>query len=563
MKKNPKVAPHNPMIGNITITEKSFGPKSLYKQLKFSIQDGEKIGVIGRNGVGKSTLLGILSGEDCDFSGDISYKRGLVVIATRQEHHDVDNQSVLEYILHDLPEYSHLKHIMDTYPEEMGEDMRKITEYSEALERFDALGYHTIEESIIRELETFQIEEKKSRSLLRSLSGGQKRLVEIVKVMHANAQLALIDEPTNHMDYVAKGQFIDWVKASGEAMLIITHDRDVLERVDRIIEIKDGKVHSFKGNYAAYLRQNATTTTTQMHDFEVVQRQVANLKSKVIQFRRLKERARDPDTIKQFKRRENEATKQLAELQKIKKPTFWIDKESAEDLAYKVSENYQKFKTRNISIQGMNQKESRSSNILVDAQKVSLGYDKPLFTGITLQLKEGERVELRGRNGAGKTTLIKAILAAAAGKKMETLQQGKIMTKNQLNIGVYEQEVEKSYFSLPLAGAIERMYLDKNLSISNQKIKQLLASYLFSPADALIPVAQLSGGQKARFQLISMLAREPQLLILDEPTNHLDLPSIEELENALSKYAGAVIYVSHDNHFRKNIPAEVIEIKSV
>lgn len=548
------------MIGNITITEKSFGPKNLYKQLKFSIKDNEKIGVIGRNGVGKSTLLGILNGEDHDFSGDISYKRGLVVISTRQEHHGVDEQSVLEYVLHDLPEYSELKHIMDTYPDEMGEDMRKITQYSEALERFDTLGYHTIEESIIRELETFQIEETKSRSPLKNLSGGQKRLVEVVKVMHANAQLALIDEPTNHMDYVAKAQFIDWVKAAEEAMLIITHDRDVLECVDRIIEIKDGTAHSFKGNYTAYLRQNTNSTTTQMHDFEVMQRQIENLKSKVLQFRRFKERARDPDTIKQFKRRENEAAMQLAELQKIKKPTFWIDKESADDLAYKVGENYEKFKTKNISIQGMNEKESRSANILVNAQKVSLGYEEPLFEGVNLQLKEGERVELRGRNGAGKTTFIKAILAEAAGKEVKTLLSGEISIKNQLNIGVYEQEVQESYFSLPLTGAIERMYLDKKLSISNQKIQQLLSHYLFSQGDALVPVVQLSGGQKARFQLISMLAEEPQLLILDEPTNHLDLPSIEELESAILRYTGAVIYVSHDSHFRKNIAAEVIKI---
>jgi ATPase subunit of ABC transporter with duplicated ATPase domains len=131
---------------------------------------------------------------------------------------------------------------------------------------------------------------------------------------------------------------------------------------------------------------------------------------------------------------------------------------------------------------------------------------------------------------------------------------------SQVRIGVYEQEVSPTYFSLPLEAAIEKMYLDRELSITNTKVRNLLSDYLFTEGDGKTPVSRLSGGQKARFQLIAMLANDPQLLVLDEPTNHLDLPSIEELETALAKYSGAVIYVSHDGYFREALGGDVLQV---
>jgi len=553
------------MIADISITEKSFGPKSLYKNLDFSIQDGEKIGVIGRNGVGKSTLLGILNGMDHDFTGDVIYRRGVVTVSSRQEHHGFEKLTVLEYILGDLPEYAELSHIIETYPETMGDNVRKITEYSDALERFNDLGYYTIQSGIIEDLKAFQIDEEKAHGPLGSLSGGQKRLAEVVKIMHSSAHLALIDEPTNHMDYVAKGQFIDWMKKSQMAMLVITHDRDVLGEVDKIIEIKDGEAHIYNGGYEMYLSLNTSRTSTALHDYEIVQRQIANVKKR-IEYAKSKKAGwgGTADKKNPFVVMEEKLRRELKELEKIEKPTFWIDRESVENLDYKVEEKYQKHKTKNIRIHGMKTAESRSSRILVEAHDLSLGYGEPLFNGIHFQLREGERLELRGRNGAGKTTIIKTLLATAHDQSLPaTSYQGYITVERGLNIGVYEQEVSDTYLSLPLGDAVERLYLDQGLSISTQKVKQLLSDYLFDPiTDAGVVVSRLSGGQKARFQLISMLAGEPQLLILDEPTNHLDLPSIEELENALNKYHGAVLYVSHDSYFQKNIGGELVMVES-
>lgn len=546
------------MIADITVTEKSFGSKSLFKNVSFSIDDGEKIGIVGRNGVGKSTMFGILAQTDKDFEGEVIYKRGTVVVATQQEHHDMGDTTVLQYVLRGLPEYKALSHIIETYPLTMGDDMNKITEYTEALQRFDDLGYYQIDEQVERELETFQLTGI-AHSPFTNLSGGQKRLVEVVKVMHSNAHLALIDEPTNHMDYVAKAQFVDWMRTAKEAILVITHDRDVLKEVDRIIEIKDGSSVSFKGNYDAYLKQNATQTGSAMNEFEMIERRIENLKVKVIDYQRLKEKSRNPGTIQKFKRLEEVSRKELAELQAKEKPTFWIDKDSVENLNYKVAGQYQKFKAKNIRIDAKTAA-TRSSHVLVNAKKMSLGYDGPLFANINIDLREGEALEIRGRNGAGKTTLIKAIL----GQGSATQFDGEFSVDPHITIGVYEQEVSSTYFDLPLGEAIERLYLDKGLAISDSKIRQLLSDYLFDPiGDARIPLSRLSGGQKARFQLISMLATNPQLLILDEPTNHLDLPSIEEIENALSRFNGAIIYVSHDGYFRDALKGEIVQVGRV
>lgn len=589
------------MIADISVTEKSFGSKLLMSNIKFSIDDGEKIGVIGRNGVGKSTLFGILAGTDKDFTGEIIYRRGTTVVATAQEHHDMKDTTVLQYVLAGLPEYPQLSHIIETYPIKMGDDMKMIDEYTAALQRFDDKGFYQIEEQIERELANFQLPDVAHRPFS-TLSGGQKRLVEVVKIMHSDAHLALVDEPTNHMDYVAKAQFIDWMKSAREAVLVITHDRDVLQQVDRIVEIKDGGSVSYKGNYDAYLKQNAISTGSQMNEFELIEKRIVNLKQKVIDYQRLKEKSRNPGTIQKFKRLEEESRKELAELQAKEKPTFWIDKESVAELNYKVAGQYDKFKAKNVRI-GLRNDDSRSKHTVVTARDLALGYGETiLFEGVDIDLREGEALELRGRNGAGKTTLIKyllrspsssstkssetasrrASLAYAAGETRAadasedllpsestaigpsgiTLFDGELNLDSHVRVGIYEQEVSPTYFDLPLAEAIEKMYLDRNLAISTTKIRQLMSDYLFTEGDGKVPIKRLSGGQKARFQLIAMLANDPQLLILDEPTNHLDLPSIEEMETALAKYNGAVLYVSHDDYFRRALGGEILQIGS-
>lgn len=547
------------MVITATINEKSFGDKSLFRDASFFVEDGEKVGLIGRNGEGKTTLFRIIAGEDTDFQGDIQLGKGVHMVATRQEHHGFDDTPVLEYILQDLPKYTKLKHILDNHPLIMGDKMHLINEYSEALEQFDSLGYYTIENEVEKVLDSFQLGER-INDTLGQLSGGQKRLIEVAKVMLSNTQLALIDEPTNHMDYVAKDKFLNWMSSANDAMLVISHDRDVLDKVDRILEVKDQKILSYKGNYADYLRQNSSSTGSMMNEYELTQRRIVNLKAKVIEYQRFKEKSRTGSTIQRFKRLEQQSRDELAKLEKTEKPTFWVDRESVQDMGLKAGEQYQKYKAKNIKLHGVTGEEG-FGRLLVNISDLSLGYNEPLFKGISFQVREGEVVEVRGRNGAGKTTMIKTLLATVHSQPFSAkVFDGHIDVDKKIRVGVYEQETRSDMLNKTLAEAIEHIFLSRGLKVGDTKVRQLMADYLFTAGDANIPVEQLSGGQKARLQLIDMLADSPSLLVLDEPTNHLDLPSIEELEQALKNYAGAILYISHDTHFRKQLGGEVIQL---
>ena len=551
------------MIAKVEVTEKSFGNKMLYEDLSISIQPNERLGIIGRNGTGKSTLFNIITGLDKDYAGKVTIGRGVVVIASRQESLGYEHMPVLEYILADLPEYAHLKHIMDTYPAEMSHSQRKMQDYSDALERFAVLDYYTAEEEIRRMLHAYQLTDEQIDRELSKLSGGQKRFVELVKVQRSQADVSLIDEPTNHMDYVAKEAFLEWLKQARGAVVVITHDRDVLEQVDRIIEIRDGKGYSFKGGYSDYLRSNTSHIASQVNEFAVEQRRIANLRDDIIRYRRLKERAHDPGTISRFKSLEVRSQKELEELSAKEKPSFWIDRESVQTLNTKVTNAYDTHKAQNIKVRANASNAASNGRLLVEATNLSLGYgDKTLFSEVSFQLREGERIRLSGRNGAGKSTLVRTLLAKAEEKPpTATIFQGTIAVESEIRVGVYEQEISPEYVNMTLGKAIEHIYLAKDLMIPDHKIKQLLGDYLFNAAtDDKVPVSQLSGGQKARLQLIAMLAGEPKVLVLDEPTNHLDLPSIEELEDALAKYHGAILFISHDSYFARHLGGTEIHI---
>jgi len=549
------------MLISLDITEKSFATKLLYKDLKLEIQAGEKIGLIGRNGTGKSTLIKLINGEDKDYDGDITIKKGVRLVYARQEHHRFDDKTVLEYILGDLPEYSKLIQIIDSYPETMASDSRKLQQFSDAIDKFSQLGYYQVEDNIKQAFDNYQIDVNKIHQSFGSLSGGEKRMVELIKVERSRGDIALIDEPTNHMDYVAKEAFMKWLKGTKEAVLVITHDRDVLSVVDRIIEIRDGRCYSFKGNYQAYLTINTNQVTSQINEYDLTRRRIINLEEDVIRFRRLKERARDPGTIHRFKSQELKARKEIEKLQIIDKPSFWIDQEAAQTINNKMAEAYQKHKAKNIKFSTRSKNELVTDRCLIRVKDLSLGYgDKPLFSGINFSLAEGERIRLHGRNGVGKSTLVKAITSQLNSLKLQSkCFSGIIEIEQPFKVGLYEQEINQTYLNLTVYEAIENLLRDKKMPISDQKIKQLMSDFLFNPmADAHSRVSTLSGGQKARIQLIGMLINDPQLLILDEPTNHLDLPSIEELENAMINYYGAIIYISHDSFFAKKIGGKTI-----
>ncbi len=548
------------MILGVDIAEKTIGAKELFRGLEFRLELGEKVAIIGRNGVGKTTLFNMLAGNDKIFIGEVKGRRGLRIAATKQEFHGTGEVTCYDYILDNIPEFRVLQKIIDAYPESKDHSQKNIAAYTDALERFSQLDYFSIKDRVFNALAVYQIGPEAALQRFKNLSGGQKRFADLVRVELSYSDLALVDEPTNHMDYVGKAAFINWLNDSSHAVAVITHDRDVLANVDRIIEIKDKKAYSFNGNYHEYLRLNNSSTVDKITDYETGQRTLDNLYKQLIAAKTKKLNA-SSDSAKKFRIMEDRLQRQYDDLKaQVSRPDFWIDQENVAMMPGKVSEKYHKYKSKNIRILGHQGIDSIHELLRING--LSLGYDHPLFDYVSCNVSSGSQIQIKGRNGAGKTTLVRAIIAASTSETPpSTTFAGEILPHKKIKVGFYEQEISEHYLRLTLADAIKQTYHDKDVPINDQKVKQIMADYLFDPQiDGRLRVEQLSGGQKARLQIIKMLCNKPNLLILDEPTNHLDLPSVEELENALTKYDGAIIFVSHDTFFAKNFDAEVIQI---
>jgi ATP-binding cassette, subfamily F, member 3 len=544
------------MLLSVTIQEKYAGTKLLLKGASFTLQPGMKTALIGRNGTGKSTLLGIISGEDTDYVGSIETRKNLRIITTAQEHHHVDTTTPVHYVLDHVPGYFTLNHILETYPERMGDDVAMIRAYSDALETFSNQHYFSIEDEIVQMLAKFGIDAEAAYRPMGSLSGGQKRLVELVKVSFSQADAILLDEPTNHLDYHGKQQFLTWHEGITIATLIVSHDRDLLRQVDYILELRDHDLHLHKGNYDAYIKQNSTATITKISHYESSLKRLDALRVQMNTAKARMYSASDsrPKILYERLKREHDELKDSLE-----KPSFWIDKDTVDSMSKKVTGSYDRYKTRGIAITATSGDTHEFT--LLELRDVSIGYNHTLLSNITFSLQHGERLQLRGRNGAGKSTLIQAIRESAQGASPKTLQHGKILSNPKLRIGHYDQEVQPEMLNRTLEEAITHHYNEAGVALGNQQLKSLLAGYQFNPVtDGSLIVRQLSGGQKARLQIIAMLACKPNLLILDEPSNHLDLPSIEDLETALQDYTGGILYVTHDTYFATSLGGQVLQL---
>ncbi|MEX0896365.1 MAG: ABC-F family ATP-binding cassette domain-containing protein [Patescibacteria group bacterium] len=539
------------LIGTTNLS-KSIGAKNLFKDLSFSISDGEKIALVGRNGYGKTTLLKILSGEDTDFGGQVESRKGLRITLTKQEHIEDAQQSALEYILNSVPNYHQYLKVISDYEQGLTTNLDR---YLKVLEYCTERKYFNIEAAITSTLKDFGMSTEAAQMPLAKLSGGEKRYVEMTRMMFSQSDLLLVDEPTNHMDYLGKNRFINWMSRLSQTVVVVTHDRDVLRSVNRIIELKEQKIDIFKGNYDKYISQNANQTLTSVKLYSDQLNRLQEAKKRVEWGMQMRAKS------KAWKTRYDQW---LREYEKIKaetvKPSFWIDQDSVDAMDKKVVDSYHKFKQKNIQITTVT--ENKHSSDLIRVRNLALGYTEPVFSGLSFTVGATDRVFIKGKNGAGKSTLVRTILSLAKGHKPIAKQlEGEILVDPDLRIGEYEQEISERYLSLPLEDAIMLSYDEKKVPIDTQQVKKLLAQYLFDPIqDGRQKIAHLSGGQKARFQLIKMFIGEPNLLILDEPTNHLDLPSIEELENSLEKFAGGILYITHDTYFVKRMGGKVVEI---
>lgn len=557
------------MLLEIRNLKKSIWKRELYNNLEVQIREGEKAALIGRNGTGKTTLFKLITSRDKEFTGEIIKKSGIKIIMTEQEHILPSDTTPLEYILNEVPDYRKLREIVFEKADKVSSE-----EYLSAIQEFTEKDYYHIEDKVLLALEDFNISTDRAIESMKDLSGGEKRFVELVRIMFSNADLALIDEPTNHMDYHGKEMFINWLLHTDISCIIITHDRDILENVETILELNELTIKKFSGNYKKYLKQNSIENVSSIHKFEVNTKQANKIQSRIDEIDSL------GSVSKRMKIMRERMKRQLAEVQKdIERPSFWIDKDTLSQTSKKVIAKYENYKDTSIEIQKA-EKLNTHNKLLININQLELGYTHSLFKPISLNLYESDRIRLFGRNGAGKTTFIKYLLQNITEKELNSeIEQdinsnkkrlpikifaGEVKITNAIKLGVYEQEISERFLDLRLTDAIRKVYYENNVELLNAQLIAILKNYLFDPAThGELKISSLSGGEKARFQIIKMLVNKPNLLILDEPTNHLDLPSIEVIENFLNTYTGAIIYVSHDSYFVKNVGGKELSFKPI
>lgn len=540
---------------------RAMGARELFTSISLLLPARSLSAVIGRNGEGKSTLLRIIAGVDHDFEGDRNISAGETIAFATQESDSHEEETARAYIKRRLPDYQRLDQIIENGHALLSGSKADMTTYSDALEQFTHRGYFTIDADIEKAIAIIGLTENLLEQTYKTLSGGQQKLIDLAMIMVSPATTLLFDEPTNHMDAWAKQSFIEWLKKQTSTILIVTHDRDILDVVGTIYELKDRKLIEYTGNYQAYLRQNRVSTSTDIHQFEIDTKTIEKLKKQLVEAERKKLKCKaNPNPFVPLVLR---LKKELAKIEEeLEKPSAWIDQRSVADLKPDERARYEKYKTTGLSLKSKHESTRGSGSTLLSVEGLSVGYGSPLFEPVTFRLLRGEHMRLTGRNGVGKTSLIHTITEYVHGKaSIAKCFSGYLEVAPKISVAEYKQHGEDEFQSKTLYEAIETVLESCGKAVNEQVVRRTLSQYLFDPmADATKQFEVLSGGEKARLNLMKLLLTAPDIMILDEPTNHLDLPSIEELESLLHSYDGAVLFVSHDSYFAKELGGESVAL---
>ena len=487
---------------------KSFGERNLFTNLSFGINQGQKIALIARNGTGKTTLLNILAGKDQADSGRLSFRKGLKMAYLEQQPELNPELTVGETLFSSENE---VIGIIARYEEALTkpEDQKGYQRAFEAMERANAWDLETRFTQILSRL---QLNDQSLK--VATLSGGQRRRLALAHALIDDPELLILDEPTNHLDL----EMIEWLEsyfaAHNGSLFMVTHDRYFLDRVcNEILELEDGQLYTYKGNYAYYLREKEARST-----LEAVNAQ----KTKALYKKELEWMRRQP------KARTTKSKSRISDFDEIKERA--LNRRKSHQMELEI--NMQRLGTK-----------------VVELHKISKSYgDKLLFEPFTYTFKRGERVGLIGKNGTGKTTFLNILTGAIPA------DSGKVVHGETLQIGYYTQAGLDIKSGRKVIDVIrdygDYIPLKQGRQISAQ---QLLERFLFDRKKQYDFVEKLSGGEQKRLFLCTVLIQNPNFLILDEPTNDLDILSLNVLENFLLDYPGTLLIVSHDRYFMDKI----------
>jgi ATP-binding cassette, subfamily F, member 3 len=499
----------------------------ILKDVNWEVKTGDRIGLVGVNGAGKSTQLKIITGEIEPTAGEIIRPAGLHIAYLEQEF-DVDpTRTVREEFWRAFAEASGIQEnlaevhrAMETADPETLD--RLITKMDKLQRQFEALNGYELEARIEKILPEMGFDPDDGDRLVSSFSGGWQMRMGLGKILLQKPDLLLLDEPTNHLDLESIEWLENYLKDLSTPMVIISHDREFLDRLcTQIVETERGVSTTYLGNYSNYLLQKAENQAAQMSAFERQQKELEKQQTFVDRFRASATRST------QAKSRE----KQLEKVERIEAPI-----ENLRSLHFRFPPA------------------SRSGREVVVIKDLTHLYEeKILFLGANLLIERGDRIAFLGPNGCGKSTLLRLI------NNHESATEGTIKLGDHNVIpGYFEQNQAEA---LDLEKTVMETIHDEVPDWKNEEVRTLLGRFLFSGDTVQKAVGSLSGGEKARLALAKMLLRPANLLILDEPTNHLDIPAKEMLEESLKTYDGTAIVVSHDRYFISQVANKIVEVR--
>src|SRR5216684_4389747 len=511
------------MLFRLTDVYKSYGTQEVLRGATLQINPGEHVGLVGRNGAGKTTIFRLVDDEATPDRGEVVRARGLRLGLLEQHVHFETGSTVHESALSAFGHLQQLEHEMHDLEHRMadaGQDLDKIlSRYSDLQHEFEREGgfeYSAKAESILQGLgfdrDTWQTETEK-------LSGGQINRLGLARLLLAEPDVLLLDEPTNHLDVGAVEWLEEFLQSYASGFVIISHDRYFLDRAcRRIIEIENGRATSYAGNYSAFLVERDERREAQQRAYNNQQRLIAK--------------------TEEFIRRNlaGQKTKQAKSRRTMLQRLERVD-------AVRADQSSGDFRLQEID---------RSGTHVLTVTEASIGYpDKTLARDISLILRRGECLGVIGPNGSGKTTFVRTIL------NKTPLLAGEIQWGSKVEIGYYAQQLEDLDDRNEIIMELRRV---APANASTGELRSFLAKFLFLGDDVYKHVRDLSGGEKGRLSLAKLIYSRVNVLVLDEPTNHLDIPSREALEEALDAYEGTIITISHDRFFLDRVATQILAL---